>query len=395
MLKVGIIGYGARVSGMARHLGIYDIPYKVAAVCDPREEEIRARNDPLIQDTEFYATPDDLLDHADLDGVMVGTRCNLHTPMAIKVAERGLPLFLEKPVAVSFDQVRALEEAFRKVTSPVVISFPLRTSPVAERVKQIIDSGEVGSIEHVVAFNDVPYGSIYYRGWYRNYDQVQGLFLQKATHDLDYISYMLGQKPKWICAMNAQRVYGGDKPFDLKCKDCAEQTTCVESPFRRFLDRFEGDRVTQQDSHMCMFAEGIRNEDIGNCIVEYENGAQASYTQNFFARRKAARRGARLYGYKGTIEFDWYQNHIKIYPHHRPGVTTIDFAGGMSHFGGDRALCYHFLMAMAEGRPSRTPVSAGILSALTCLCAKQSAETRAFVEVKMPIQGGPECPRGL
>ena len=56
----------------------------------------------------------------------------------------------------------------------------------------------------------------------------------------------------------------------------------------------------------------------------------------------------------------------------------------MSHFGGDRELCYDFVMAMAEGRPTRTPVSAGILSALTCLCAKQSAETRQFVDVKMP-----------
>jgi len=65
-------------------------------------------------------------------------------------------------------------------------------------------------------------------------------------------------------------------------------------------------------------------------------------------------------------------------------IETIDFTGNMPHFGGDRELCYDFLMAMKEHRPSRSPISAGILSALTCLWARESAETRQFCEVKMP-----------
>ncbi|HRU04297.1 MAG TPA: Gfo/Idh/MocA family oxidoreductase [Candidatus Brocadiia bacterium] len=391
MLKVGIIGYGSRVSGMAKSLSIFGIPFKIAAVCDPRKDEIKAKDDGFLKDARFYDTPEALLDTEELDGVMIGTRCNLHTPMAIKVARRGLPLFLEKPVAISFDQVKALDEAFRDYPAPVVVSFPLRTSPIAERVKQIIDSGEIGSVEHVVGFNDVPYGWVYYRRWYRDYETMQGLFLQKATHDFDCVNFLVGQRPKWVCAMTSRRVYGpgrafgSGRPFDLACAKCAENMECPEGPFRRFHDRFEGDKVVMEEKDMCLFAEGVRNEDSGNAIIEFENGAQYSYSQNFFARGQAARRGARLYGYKGTIHFDWYENKIHVYPHQRPGVTTIDFsAGGMSHFGGDRELAYDFLMAMKERRPTRTPIAAGVLSALTCLCARQSAETRRFVEVKMP-----------
>ncbi|MCD6336493.1 MAG: Gfo/Idh/MocA family oxidoreductase [Candidatus Latescibacteria bacterium] len=384
MLNIGIIGYGSRISGMAKSLAIFDIPYKVAAIADPRAKEIQKSGDPLIEDAVFYETANALLDGARLDGVMIGTRCHLHTEMACKVASRNLPLFLEKPVAITFDQVRKLERAFAPVTAPTVVSFPLRLSPVVQRVKEIIESGTVGTIEHVVAFNDVPYGAVYYEDWYRNYDQVGGLFLQKATHDLDVIHYLLGQRPRWISAMKAQRVYGGDKPFDLKCMDCEEQETCMESPFNLFYKRFEGDRVRQKDGKMCLFSEGIQNEDLGNCLIEYESGAQLSYTQNFFARYEAARRGARLYGYKGTIFFDWYKNKIQIFRHTSPMIETIDFTGNMPHFGGDRELCYDFLMAMKEHRPSRSPISAGILSALTCLWARESAETRQFCEVKMP-----------
>jgi len=331
-----------------------------------------------------------LLAHADqLDGVMIGTRCYLHTEMASKVAPANLPLFLEKPVAITFEQVGQLEAAFRDVTAPTVVSFPLRLSPVVQRVKAIIDSGQVGTIENVVAFNNVPYGSGYFRSWHRNYDQNGGLFLQKATHDLDYINYLLDQPPKWISAMRARRVYGGEMPFDLQCKDCHLRESCPESPFVRFRSGFEGDHVDYEGRRSyCVFSEGFELEDMGSCLIEYEHGPQVSYTQNFFTRYKASQRGARLYGYKGTIEFDWYQNQIKVFSHTSPVAETIDFSGNMPHFGGDRELSYDFLMAMRDGQPSRSPLEAGILSALTCLWARESADTRQFYEVKLP-QGLP------
>ena len=390
MLRVGIIGCGNRISGMARMLGIYRFPYRVAAVADPRAGEIEAAGDDLLGQAAFFSSAEEMLQEVELDGVMIGTRCCLHTEMACKVAPHDLPLFLEKPVAITFEQVKALEEAFREVRAPVVVSFPLRVSPMVQRVKEIVDSGLVGTVEHVVAFNDVPYGGGYYSGWYRNYEQVGGLFLQKATHDLDYVCHLLGRRPRWICAMKAQRIYGPadtvhkPMPNEYRCVSCEERDTCPEGPFRLFHERFQGERVTKGDRRMCLFGKDIKNEDLGQCLIEYQDGAQCSYSQNFFARNQAARRGARLYGYRGTIHFDWYQNQIKIFLHHKPAVETIQFSGGMSHFGGDRELCHDFLMAMKERRASRTPLSAGILSALTCLWARESAERRQFFEIKMP-----------
>ncbi|MHB0875020.1 MAG: Gfo/Idh/MocA family protein [Anaerolineae bacterium] len=384
MLKVGIIGYGGRVSHMAKNLADFSIPYRVTAIVDPRAEELRASEDPFLSDVTYYPSPEAMLDQAGLDGVMVGTRCFLHTDMACKVAAYNLPLFLEKPVAINFEQVKRLDAAFRDYQAPTVVSFPLRLSPLCQIAKEIIDSGAIGTVEHVVATNDVPYGDVYFYHWYRNYEQVGGLFLQKATHDLDYIGYLVGQKPKQLCAMKAQRVYGGDKPFDLHCTDCGEWETCPESPFNLFHQRFQGKAVDNESKRLCLFSQGIKNEDISNVVVEYENGAQASYTQNVFARHKAARRGARLYGYKGTLDFDWYENAIHVYRHQSPIEETLKPTGDMSHFGGDRELCLDFLRAMRDHAPSRSPISAGVLSALTCLWARESAESRRYCDVVMP-----------
>ncbi len=391
MLRIGIIGYGRRIVHMAKELAIFGIPYRVTAVADPRGDRIQADNDPFLADTRFYASADELLAAADeLDGIMIGTRCNLHTEMALKVAPTELPLFLEKPVAITFDEARRLHAAYQDYPAPTVVSFPLRLSPIAQTVREIIESDQVGSIEQVVAFNDVGYGSVYFKSWYRNYELDGGLWLQKFTHDVDYINYLLDARPRWVSAMNDRRVYGGDKPFDLQCKDCPEQESCPESPFVRFRSGFEGSRVhfaeeeIYREDQFCVFSDGIELQDMGSCMLEYENGVQTSYTQNFFTRYRAARRGARLYGYRGTIEFDWNQNQIKVFSHKSPLAETIDFSGSMPHFGGDRELCFDFLMAMRDRRPSRSPIAAGILSALTCLWARESANNRQAYEVVMP-----------
>lgn len=384
MLKVGIIGYGRRISHMAKAMDVFGIPYRVVAIVDPRAPEILGASDPFLGEAVSYSSAEEMLVTAQLDGVMIGTRCYLHSEMACKVAPYNLPLFLEKPVAITFDQLKSLDEAFGGFSAPTVVSFPLRLSPVAQTVKEMIDSDVIGTVEEIIAFNDVPYGVGYFRGWHRNYEQDGGLWMQKATHDLDYMAYLVGQSPRLLCAMKAQRVFGGDKPFDLRCVDCDEQETCPESPFNLFHQGFQGDAVDLKSRAMCVFSKGIPTQDMGSCLIEYESGAQASYTQNFFARFKAARRGARLYGYDGTIEFDWYQNQIHLYRHRSPVVETIDFTGNMPHFGGDRELCLDFLRAMRDGAPSRCPLSAGIESALTCLWARESSETQRFCQVVMP-----------
>ncbi len=389
-LHIGVIGFGARISNVCKQLAGQDAGFRVAAVADPRTDEVKKKANPLLQDTQFFPDADAMLAGPKLDGLMIGTKCDLHTDMAVKAAKAGVPLFLEKPVAVTFDQIKRLDAAAPSFTAPVVVSFPLRVSPLVKRVKEIIDSGTLGTIEHVIGFNDVPYGDGYFGGWYRNYAIVGGLFLQKATHDFDYLSYLIGSTPRQVCAMNSQRVWGkrgkpDPKPFDLMCKNCEEKATCTESPFSGEASMVNPEGLEKwKDWRMCLYAAEIRNEDSGNAILEYHSGVQASYTQNFFARGKAARRGARLFGYRGTIEFDWYTNKISIMRHDRRPDETIDLSGAEEHFGGDAELCKDFLAALRTGAASRAPLAAGINSALTCLWARESANQRKFFDVVMP-----------
>lgn len=385
MLNIGVIGYGGRISTMAKRLSIVGVPYRISAIADPRQEEIREKSDELLKECTFYEQADEMLDKESLDGVMIGTRCNLHTEMACKVAAKNIPLFLEKPVSTTVEQLKELEKAFNSVSSPVVVSFPLRFTHIVKEAKKIIDSGEIGTIEHFSAFNDCVYGKGYFTSWYRNIEEAGGLFLQKATHDLDLISYLLNQEPQWICAMESQRVYSGDKPMDLTCETCDEKATCAESPYN-IKNRLSSIEVPVINPiNLCPFSKDIKNHDSANCIIEYENGVQGTYTQVFFVKHKAARRGIRFHGTRGTLLLDGYQSAVTVYDHESPSKKVIKKPFDLvdHHWGGDKELCYDFIMAMKEGRPSRAPLSAGISSALMCIKAAESAKNRKFCEVKM------------
>lgn len=387
MIKLGVIGYGLRAQGVIGIIRSLGAGVEVTAITDLRGEAIAQQMRDAGKDPDtvtFYTDPDQMLDREQLDGLLIGTRCSLHTAMAKKVLNRNLPLYLEKPVATNMTDLLSLREAEAKTSSEVVVSFPLRMTPLVQLAKEIIDSGQIGTVEHVQAWNNVPYGECYYQQWYRDENETQGLFLQKATHDFDYINYLLGTAPVMICAMTSKRIYKGDKPAGLMCKDCKEWDDCMESPWHRFFTRQERREITD-NAYYCAFAEDTGNEDSGSAIIQYESGMHVNYSQNFFARKSAGMRGARLFGYKGTLEFDWYTDELKVVMHHTPRVDTYKTDSSMaSHGGGDLVLADNFVRVMRGEQKSVSPLQAGLLSCLMCIKAKESAETHTFQPITWP-----------
>ena len=132
MIKLGVAGYGSRIHGLIdKVMRRFDPDIRVTGIVDPDERGARAR---LAEgdrgDAVFYKSLDAMVRQGRPDALAIGTRCNLHTPYGIQAARYDLPLFLEKPVAVSMAQATALERAFQKSKCPVVVSFPLRVSPL-------------------------------------------------------------------------------------------------------------------------------------------------------------------------------------------------------------------------------------------------------------------------
>ena len=381
-MKIGIIGLGGRCFGLLQTLLSIEKEVVIAAVADPNQEAVsdKLRQLNLSYAPKLYTDADEMLDNETLDGVMVATRCDLHTKYADKVLKRKLPLFLEKPIATEMDDLRILAGHVAENDKNVVVSFPLRLSSIVVKAKEIVQSGMLGQIENINAFNDVPYGSVYFHNWYRDENITHGLFLQKATHDFDVINAILNPNPIEICAMTSKQIYKGDMPAGLRCEDCDKQETCWDG--KKYVETVRNDST---HGEYCGFAVDTGNEDSGSALIRYDTGMHAAYTQNFFARRKAARRGARLYGYRGTLEFDFYAGEkVRVYDHFNGSVTDYEaplLAGG--HGGGDYSLMKNFVDVIRKADVSQSSLSDGVKSALMCLKARESAQKGCFCKIEM------------
>lgn len=378
MKKIGFIGYGLRSETMMRAFSNIEADMRVAAVFDPQPERAKQRmtGNPYCADVRWYNSAQDMLRLEELDGVFIGTRCSLHTMYASMVLKEGIPLFLEKPVCISDEQYEELSLAAEGKTDQVVVSFPLRLSPIVAEVKRLVQSGLLGKLMMVQAINNVPYGSVYYHSWYRDPQETGGLFLQKTTHDIDYINYLTNELPVAAFAQTAKLHFKGNKPAGLHCPDCSEYRTCKESSY--VVGRVQKEEV-QGDA--CCFATDTGNEDEASVIFTCSSGVLISYNQIFTVKKSAARRGCRLIGTEASIEFDFYTGTIHEDRYFSPQTVEhqFHFPEG-AHFGGDEMLALEFMNLM-DGKKPMSDLSAGLASAAACLAAKKSAESNQQVKI--------------
>ena len=376
MLNIGFIGFGVRSEFIWKGILLPTGQCRLAAIADPKWEKIKEAHSEDLQDTRYYADAEEMLKTEKPDGIVIGTGCNLHTKYACLVAKYGIPLFLEKPVSINEEQLSELETILPVMNDKTVVSFPLRVTEIVEKVKEMLDSGCIGDIAQVQAINNVPYGRCYYHGWYRDDSRTGGLFVTKATHDIDYLTYLIGGDiPKYICATESKMVFKGDKPAGLLCRDCPEAAACPES-----LQNIPDDDPQPYGSYCC-FAADTGNHDSATVTMQYENGMHIVYTQNFIVRKSAGKRGARFIGFKGTLEFDFNTSTITLTDHFSDEIKIIKLQSRKAHSGGDMALGQNFINLILGKNPPVASLANGILSVKICLAAKKSAETHTFIEI--------------
>jgi hypothetical protein len=134
----------------------------------------------------------------------------------------------------------------------------------------------------------------------------------------------------------------------------------------------------------CCFAKDTGNHDCATILMKYDNGVHLSYVQNFVSRFFAATRGARLIGFKGTLEFDFVTEKIKFIDHfNRENVQDIEVNTDGMHSGGDKLLIDNFIEVMEGSANSKSPLMEGIISAKMCMTAKESAKKNKLVKFKI------------
>jgi len=147
LLRVIVVGTGHWAADV--HIpGLVKAGATVVAVCGRREERRRE----VAQRYEIrqqFADWREMLDAVEADAVSICTPNDLHAPISIAAAQKGLHVCCEKPLATSVADARAAWQAARSVVT--MVGFSHRFVPSAQLLKEIIDAGELGKIHHIFA----------------------------------------------------------------------------------------------------------------------------------------------------------------------------------------------------------------------------------------------------
>lgn len=186
-LRVGILGAGVHGARYARHV-VEDVPgLELVAVCRRDAAAAAALADRWGCAAETDAAA--LLDRPGLDGVIIATPPSSHVPLALAARERGLGVLLEKPMAGTLAEARALAgHAAPPGTPPLLLAQTLRWNPVLRRVKELWPT--LGRVRYVRVSQRLEPTTL---AWQRDPAQtVGGSVLLTGVHLIDTVRFLSG-----------------------------------------------------------------------------------------------------------------------------------------------------------------------------------------------------------
>jgi 1,5-anhydro-D-fructose reductase (1,5-anhydro-D-mannitol-forming) len=144
-----------------------------------------------------YEDADALISDPDVDAVYVATPPGSHAELALRCAQARKPCYVEKPMARTAVECRAMIEAFRAAKTPLFVAYYRRALPRFLAIKRAIESGEIGAVRFVsiVLHRAVSTGERDPQAlpWRVQPDIAGGgHFVDLACHTLDFLDYALG-----------------------------------------------------------------------------------------------------------------------------------------------------------------------------------------------------------
>ena len=148
-IKVGIIGTGwiaeAHVVGYKK---MADVEIVAAADLVPGKAEKFCKDNGL-EGVRCYESGHAMLEAEELDAVSICTYNCQHAPCAIDALEHGVNVMLEKPFTVTTEEAVEVMRAEKKSGKILTIGFQPRMSANMQRIKQIVESGELGKVYYI------------------------------------------------------------------------------------------------------------------------------------------------------------------------------------------------------------------------------------------------------
>jgi len=185
-LNICVVGCGHWGKNLVRNL---DRLGRLYAVCESdvgRLDWIGSQ----YPSAKCYSSLEEALGDPEVDAVMLATPAQHHHGMGLAVLEAGRDLFVEKPLALDWEQGLEMVEAAEQNGRVLMVGHLLRYHPAVVKLQEILATGRLGKVEYVYS-NRLSMGKV---------RQEENALWSFAPHDISVILTLLGQLPVQVSA---------------------------------------------------------------------------------------------------------------------------------------------------------------------------------------------------
>jgi predicted dehydrogenase len=164
---------------------------------------VMRRNTALAEDyairhkvPRFYKNADDLINDKEINAIYVATPPGSHAEYAIKSIKAGKAVYIEKPMALNYNECRKIIKAGEKFKVPVFVAYYRRALPGFVMVKEMVEKGLIGKPEFInlQLFKSASTEELTGNPSWRVDPEISGggHFFDLASHQLDYLDFLFG-----------------------------------------------------------------------------------------------------------------------------------------------------------------------------------------------------------
>jgi predicted dehydrogenase len=180
--RIAVLGCGYWGSNHIRTLKSLDALYAVSDANRARAEGFASEQDCLAID------PDELHERDDIDAIVMALPPQYHAESAVRAVRAGKDVLVEKPVALTVGDAERAVKAARDERRVFMVGHVLRFHPAFERLKALIDAGELGEVRYIHS----------HRLGLGKFHTENDALWDLAPHDLSMIVAITGEAPDEI-----------------------------------------------------------------------------------------------------------------------------------------------------------------------------------------------------
>lgn len=401
------LGAGARGNTYGGYALKYPERLKIVGVAEPVPERNQrfAEKHGISADNRFTTWEEVFKKPKLADAVIITTPDDLHFGPCMKALDMGYDILLEKPIAPTEKECRAILQKSKKTGRIVAVCHVLRYAPYFIKLREIIQSGVLGkvvSMQHFEPIEHIHMSHSYVRGNWHNSKKTTPIILAKSCHDLDIMRWLLDKPSRKIQAFGSLDWFtreNAPEGITARCTDgCPHEAKCPYSALKIYHRQrswtYVFDLPKEKEKQGDYILEKLKTTNYGRCVYRMENDQPDHYTANILFKDNVtasfsmeaftsyAGRRTRIMGSLGDITGDM------------TSFTYTDFLTGEKtewknesdgHGGGDWRLVDDWVEAVSKQDPSllSSTIEASIESHIMGFCAEKSRERSTVVGVKV------------